>query len=34
MNNLYGKPGYEKVTKRMMKELRRLQKQYDDPIEK
>ncbi|MBQ5729166.1 MAG: sulfatase [Bacteroidaceae bacterium] len=34
MNNLYGKPGYEKVTKCMMKELRRLQKQYDDPIEK
>jgi arylsulfatase A-like enzyme len=34
MNNLYGKPGYEKVTKRMMKELRRLQKQYDDPIDK
>ncbi|MBQ5826293.1 MAG: DUF4976 domain-containing protein, partial [Bacteroidaceae bacterium] len=34
MKNLYGKPGYEKVTKRMMKELRRLQKQYDDPIEK
>ena len=32
LNNLYGKKGTEKVTKRLMKELRRLQKQYDDPI--
>ena len=30
MNNLYGKPGTEKVTKRLMKELVKLQKQYDD----
>lgn len=33
MNNIYGQPGTEKVTKRMMKQLRQLQKQYDDPIE-
>lgn len=33
MNNLYGKPGYEKVTAKMMKELKKLIKQYDDPIE-
>lgn len=33
MNNLYGKKGYEKVTKKMHKELIKLQKQYDDPIE-
>lgn len=33
MNNLYGKRGYEKVTKNMKKELVKLQKQYDDPIE-
>ena len=32
LNNLYGKKGTEKVTKRLMKKLRRLQKQYDDPI--
>lgn len=32
MNNLYGKSGYEEVTKRMMQELERLQKQYDDTI--
>ncbi|WP_455622610.1 sulfatase family protein [Parabacteroides sp.] len=31
MNNLYGKPGYEAVTKRMRDELHQLQKQYDDP---
>lgn len=30
MNNLYGKPGTEQVTKRLMKELVKLQKQYDD----
>ena len=34
LHNLYGKPGTEKVTKKMMKELRKLQKQYDDPIAK
>ncbi len=30
LHNLYGKPGTEKVTKRLMKELIKLQKQYDD----
>lgn len=30
IHNLYGKPGTEKVTKRLMKELIRLQKLYDD----
>lgn len=33
MNNLYGKIGYKKITKEMKNELRKLQKQYDDPIE-
>ena len=32
MNNLFGKPEYEQVTKQMMEELKRLQEQYDDPI--
>lgn len=32
MNNLYGKPGYEEVTKRMMKRLKAAQQKYDDPI--
>lgn len=31
MNNLYGKPGYEEVAKRMRDELHKLQKQYDAP---
>lgn len=30
LNNIYGKPGTEKVTKRLMKELIKLQKEYDD----
>lgn len=30
MHNIYGKPGTEKITARLMKELVRLQKQYDD----
>lgn len=30
MNNLYGKPGTEKITAKLKKELVRLQKQYDD----
>lgn len=30
LDNLYGKPGTQKVTRRLMKELVRLQKQYDD----
>ena len=33
MNNLYGKEGYEQITEDMMKELRKLQAQYKDPIE-
>lgn len=33
MNNLYGKKGYEQITDDMMKELRGLQKKYNDPIE-
>ncbi len=32
-NNIYGKPGTEKQLMRLQKELRKLQKQYDDPIE-
>lgn len=32
MTNLYGKPGMEKVTRTMMKKLKKLQEQYDDPI--
>lgn len=32
MNNLYGKPSYEAVMKRMRDELYKLQKQYDDPV--
>lgn len=32
MNNLYGKPGTEELTKQLMEELKRLQLQYDDPI--
>lgn len=30
LHNIYGQPGTEKVTKRLMNELIRLQKQYDD----
>ena len=30
MHNIYGQPGTEKITARLMKELVRLQKQYDD----
>lgn len=32
MNNLYGKPGTERITEELKKELFRLQVQYDDPI--
>ncbi len=32
MRNVYGQPGMEKVTSDMMKELKGLQEQYDDPI--
>lgn len=33
MHNIYGQKGTEKQLKRLRKELQRLQKQYDDPIE-
>lgn len=32
MNNLYGKPGMEEVTKRMKQKLKENQVKYDDPI--
>ncbi len=32
MHNIYGQKGMEKQTKRLQKELVKLQKQYDDPI--
>lgn len=32
MNNIYGKPGTEEVTARMMQKLKEAQEQYDDPI--
>ena len=32
MNNLYGKQGYEEITRHMMDELHKLQVKYDDPI--
>ena len=32
LNNIYGQPGTERITKRMMKKLAELQEQYDDPI--
>jgi len=32
MHNIYGQPGTEKITKKLMKELRRLEEQYDAPI--
>lgn len=34
MNNIYGKPGTEKLTKELKKQLLQLQVQYDDPIRK
>ena len=33
MHNLYGKPGYEKITEDLKAELVKLQTQYQDPIE-
>ncbi len=33
MNNLFGNHQYKKITEKLMKELVKLQKQYDDPIE-
>ena len=32
MHNIFGQPGTRKVTKKLMKELERLQIKYDDPI--
>ena len=32
MHNLYGKPGYDDITKELKAELRHLQEQYKDPI--
>lgn len=32
MNNIFGKPGTEEVTRSMMRKLRQAQEQYDDPI--
>ena len=33
MHNLYGQPGYEQVTEDLRAELKKLQAQYQDPIE-
>lgn len=32
LNNLYGKPRYARIQKKLHKRLRQLQKQYDDPV--
>lgn len=32
MHNIYGQPGTEEVTADMMKKLKKLQEQYDDPV--
>ncbi|MBO4944588.1 MAG: DUF4976 domain-containing protein, partial [Muribaculaceae bacterium] len=32
LNNLYGQPGYEEITAKLMKRLKELQIQYKDPI--
>lgn len=32
LDNLYGRPGYEKITADLMKRLKELQEEYDDPI--
>lgn len=32
MHNIYGEKGTEKITKKLKKELHKLQNQYDDPI--
>lgn len=32
LNNIYGQPGTEEITKELMAEMLRLQEQYDDPI--
>ena len=33
MHNIYGQPGYEKITEDLKAELVKLQTQYKDPIE-
>ena len=33
MHNVYGDPSYAKVQKQLHKQLKQLQKKYDDPIE-
>ncbi len=32
MKNIYGQPGMEEVTARMMEKLRQAQIEYDDPV--
>lgn len=32
MHDIYGQPGTEAITKELLKELKRLQEEYDDPI--
>ena len=32
LHNIYGQPGTEKITRKLKKQLKGLQKQYDDPI--
>lgn len=32
MKNIYGQPGTEKITRELLKELKQLQEEYDDPI--
>jgi hypothetical protein len=32
MNNLYGKPGYEKITASLKQKIKSLQKQYKDDM--
>jgi hypothetical protein len=32
MNNIFGKPGTEEITKQLKQEMLKLQERYDDPI--
>ena len=32
LHNVYGQPGYDRITRKLMKELERLQTEYDDPV--
>ena len=32
MHNIYGRPGTEKITRDLLKEMKQLQEEYDDPI--